>query len=173
MSIKTKMSKLLVAWDLDGTLVDSSHRVKIDENGKFDLPYWIERCIPEYINKDKLLPLAELFHSYKEAGFTQICVTARIMSDADREFLKNHGLDFYMILHRADSMELDCVLKNTLTEEFLAKTDLIPFQAYDDKQENLEIFDKFGFRTFHAAYMNKKLGCNGYSETNFKPKDFI
>jgi len=166
------INKMVVAWDLDGTLIDSSHRISFKEDGSFDLDYWIENCTHEQIMKDKLLPLADIYFEYKNTGFTQICVTARNMSDADFEFLKKHGLEFDIILHRNNSNELDEVLKTKKVKDFFEKNRKIPFQAYDDKQENLEIFDKFGFRTFQAAYLNKVLDCNSIEEIEFKPKDF-
>lgn len=166
------LKKLVVAWDLDGTLIDSSHRAR-RINGIFDLDYWIEKSTEEYIMKDSLLPLYHLYLEYKKTGFTQICVTARPMSEADYKFLKTHGMDFDMILHRSDSQELDQILKNNKLKDYFEENKMIPFMAFDDKQENLEVFDKFGFRTFLATYMNDKLNKNSFQEITSKPKEFL
>lgn len=164
------MTKMVVLFDLDGTLIDSSHRVRYKNNGEFDLDYWIETSKKwEKVKKDKLLPLAELYKEFKKTGFSLICVTARNMQEADFRYLKENELEFEMILHRGDSLELDEVLKSQKLKAFFEENDRIPFMAYDDKQENLEVFDKFGFRTFHATYMNKKLE----NEKKIKPKDFV
>jgi hydroxymethylpyrimidine pyrophosphatase-like HAD family hydrolase len=165
--------KLIIAWDLDGTLIDSSHRISFKNNGEFDLDYWIQHSIEEFVMKDKLLPLAELYYEYKKTGFTQICVTARELSEADYKYFKKYNLEFDMILHRNNSKELDEILKSRRLQEYLQEEGRIPFLAFDDKQENLEVFDKFSFRTMHAAYLNKKLEKNSYNEVNFKPSSFV
>jgi len=167
--INTK--QMVIAWDLDETLVDSSHRIRFKSNGEFDLDYWRETSKDwDIISKDKLLPLSELYYEFKKTGFSQICVTARKMEDLDYRFLEEYGFEFDMILHRENSLELDEILKSKRLKEYFDESDKIPFMAYDDKQENLEIFDRFGFRTFHAKYMNAKLK---YGELSKSPKDFI
>ena len=166
------MKKLVIAWDLDGTLLDSTHRIRFKKDGSFDLDFWKENCIKEEIFKDTFLPLINVFREYQKTGFTQICVTARDMTDWDFEFLKYQDMEFKMILHRKNSEELDEVLKDKRLQDFFKDEGRIPFQAYDDKQENLDIFDKYGFRTFQAKYLNEVLQKNSYSEINVKPSYF-
>ncbi len=51
--------KRIHVYDLDGTLVDSSHRYRNKANGKIDLDYWLQnldRCV-----YDSPLPLAEQY----------------------------------------------------------------------------------------------------------------
>ena len=135
--------KILVIWDLDGTLIDASHRVRFDEKGNFDLEYWVSHSVPSEI-------------------------------DADFAYLRKHNLTFDMILHRETSKDLDEVLKSKQVQDFLAENDLIPFMAFDDKQENLEVFDKLGFRTIHAGYLNEKLKIGKFSELQgLLPKQFV
>ena len=105
--------------------------------------------------KDKLLPLVEVFREFKKTGFTNIAVTAREMTNGDYEYLKKHDLHFDMILHRGDSKELDLVLKEKKLDLLFKDTDLKPFLAFDDKQENLDIFEKFGFTCINALHINE------------------
>lgn len=46
-------------YDLDGCLVDTSHRYRTDASGKIDMQFWIDNHTPEKIAKDKILPLAK------------------------------------------------------------------------------------------------------------------
>ena len=111
-----------------------------------------------------------------KTGFTVIGVTARIMSDADFQFLKKHDLNFELVLHREDSLELDSLLKSKRLQEYFKKSNKLPFIAIDDSQANLEVFDRFGFRTFHAKYLNSKLLCGGLEELqekNILPKNYV
>jgi len=167
------LSKLVVAWDLDGTIVDSSNRIRFDQNGVFDLDYWRETSNDfEMVSQDKLLPLIEVYRSFKKAGYTQICVTARLMCENDFKYLEENNISFDMILHRGDSLELDYILKSKRLKDYFELSGRIPFMAFDDKEDNLRIFDKFGFRTFQANYMNEKMKKNSLSEVVFNPSDF-
>ena len=170
------MKRLVIAVDLDGTIIDSSHRVRFLPNGDFDLSYWVENSTSEMIDKDKLLPIASVVKEFMKTGFTVIGVTARIMSDADFKFLKKHDLNFELVLHREDSLELDSLLKSKRLQEYFRKSNKLPFIAIDDSQANLEVFDRFGFRTFHARYLNSKLLCGGLEELqekNILPKNYV
>ena len=164
------MEKLVIAWDLDGTLIDSSHRALV--NGEFSLDFWQKMATPSNIMKDKLLPLYEVFQEFQKTGFTQICVTARVLNQGDFEFFKKHNMNFSLFLQREDSLELDEVLKTKRLKDFFEKEGRLPFQAYDDKPKNLEVFDKWGFRTFNALYLNEVLKKDSHKEILFKPKDF-
>ena len=168
------MEKLVIAWDLDGTLIDSTHRVKFKEDGEFDLEEWIKSSEDkDSVFKDTLLPLSNVYFEFAKSGFTQICVTARNMTDIDFEYLSSNGLYFDMILHRGDSLELDEELKSRKLQNFLKAKGRIPFMAFDDKEENLKIFDNYGFRTFQAIYMNEKLKKDSFSDIkDVKPSLF-
>jgi hydroxymethylpyrimidine pyrophosphatase-like HAD family hydrolase len=76
-------------YDMDGTLVDSSHRYRIGENGKIDLAHWIEHCKPEFIAKDKLLPLAEQYKKQLDnPGVYVVIATARVLESADMQYIR-------------------------------------------------------------------------------------
>lgn len=153
------MRRFVNIFDLDCTLIDSSHRLNEygDVSLGIDLEYWIENSTYDRIMDDRLLPLVNLFREFQKTEFTNIAVTAREMRIADYEFLKKHGLEFTMILHRGSSNELDHVLKEQHLIELFESGDYLPFMAFDDKPENLEVFEKFGFKCFNALEINMKL----------------
>ena len=47
-------------YDLDHTVIDSSHRAATLPNGSIDLDHWREHSTPELIARDRLLPLASI-----------------------------------------------------------------------------------------------------------------
>lgn len=56
-------------WDLDGTVVDSSHRYHtLPHSQDIDLPRWIMNNTRANIEQDKLLPLARLMRSNHNMG---------------------------------------------------------------------------------------------------------
>lgn len=153
------MKQLINIFDLDATLIDSAHRINVDgdKSKGVDLNYWIKNNTRDNILKDSLLPLVNLFNEFKKTNFTNIAVTAREMTDADFEFLDIHGLHFNMVLHRENSLDLDHVLKEKKLQELFLNENYIPFLAFDDKDDNLEVFSKFGFKCFNAIQMNELL----------------
>jgi phosphoglycolate phosphatase-like HAD superfamily hydrolase len=87
------MIKKLAIYDMDGTIIDSSHRYKtLTKNGVevIDLDYWRKNCTPEKIAKDSLLPLASQYQAdLKDSECYVIIATARVMSQADFTFINN------------------------------------------------------------------------------------
>lgn len=82
--------KRVSIYDMDGTIVDSSHRYRtiIDENGeRIDLDYWREN---EYrAMDDGLLPMAEQYRAdLKDPECYVIIATARVMNEPDYLFLR-------------------------------------------------------------------------------------
>ena len=91
--MRLKMTiKNITIFDLDGTVIDSSHRQATLPDGTLNLEHWFENATPEKIFKDKILPLAQQIRRRSKAGdYTMIC-TARTLSDADLEFFHQEGL---------------------------------------------------------------------------------
>ena len=94
--------KNISIFDLDGTIIDSSHRQCTLPDGTLDLDHWRENATPEMISRDRVLPLADQVRKRSKAGdFVMVC-TARVLSDADREFLFEHGICVDKIVSRKD-----------------------------------------------------------------------
>jgi len=87
-------------FDMDGTIIDSSHRQATLPDGTLNLPAWIENATPEKIAQDTVLPLAKQVAKRKQAGDYVLICTARAMSPADFDFLKNHGITVDKIISR-------------------------------------------------------------------------
>lgn len=82
--------KRVSIYDMDGTIVDSSHRYRtiVDENGeRIDLDYWREN---EYrAMDDGLLPMAEQYRQdLQDPECYVIIATARVMNDPDWKFVR-------------------------------------------------------------------------------------
>ena len=94
--------KKIKVYDLDGTLIDSSHRYRT-ANGKIDLPYWIENDTPEKVQQDKLLILSKwLYRDLERVDTYVIFATARacVENDATYQFLKDNNMWPDMFIHR-------------------------------------------------------------------------
>lgn len=98
------MIKKIKIFDMDGTIIDSSHRYRTDETGKkIDLNFWIENDIPEKIMADSFLPLMEwVKRDIENPEIYVIFATARgcETGDGNYKFLEHHGIMPDKFIHR-------------------------------------------------------------------------
>ena len=115
------MIKNISIFDLDGTIIDSSHRQMVKSDGTLDLAKWFEFATPEKIFQDKVLPLAQQVRKRQKRGDYVMVCTARNMTDADFEFLQNEGICPDKIISRPKGNMLpDGELKAKQLKSFLS-----------------------------------------------------
>jgi len=96
------MLRKISIYDMDGTIVDSSHRYRTMPCGtRIDLDYW--RANEYRAMDDGLLPLAaQYMRELQDPSVYVIIATARVMHGPDWQFVKNVlGMPDYLI-SRAD-----------------------------------------------------------------------
>ena len=152
-------------WDLDGTVIDSSHRYSTLANGDIDLPRWIADNTRANIEQDKLLPLAELMKSnYRQGKDIVIICTARVLGVWDHCFLAENGIKAHFILSRAiGDNRGDAEMKRQ--KLFALFADLkVPFSRwskastfYDDNLGVLAMAKALGLRTRNATTLNEEM----------------
>lgn len=144
--------KRVAIYDMDGTIVDSSHRYRTitDENGtRIDLDYWREN---EYrAMADGLLPLAEQYRAdLADPECYVIIATARVMNAPDWQFVRDIlGEPDYFISRPADSNISGKTLKiNGLAKFFnLNNFKNAEFVFYEDNIQYLKaVCDRFNIR---------------------------
>ena len=151
-------------WDLDGTVIDSSHRYSTLANGDIDLPRWIADNTRENIANDSLLPLARLMRSNYRQGDIVIICTARVLGVWDHVFLADHGIKAHFILSRAlGDNRGDAEMKRSKLVALFSDLK-VPFARwtrnatfYDDNMGVLEMAEKMGIRTKNAVQLNLQL----------------
>ena len=108
-------------YDLDHTVINSSHRAATLPNGSIDLDHWREHSTPELIAKDKLLPLAGHWKTQRARGCEIVVCTARVMGDADYQYLADHGLIWDgMICRTEGDTSPDAILKERGLRDYAA-----------------------------------------------------
>ena len=153
--------KRVSIYDMDGTIVCSLHRYRtiVDESGeRIDLNYWREN---EYrAMDDSLLPLAAQYRAdLQDENTFVIIATARVLHDADNQFIKDILGEPDYIISRTDG---DNVSGSKLKIAGLAKFfNLKPFQNaeftfYEDNTTYLKaVCDRFNIR---GVYVPSKQG---------------
>ena len=153
---------MIYIFDLDHTVIDSSHRQLTRADGSLDLDHWIENCTREKIYQDKLLPLARLMRSAYSQGHQVIVCTARVLSVWDHAFLADHNLRAHAILSRPmGCADADDLLKQNLLFDYFQGVPLARWtrQAYfyDDNKNVLKMAKKLGISARDAVQLNSKL----------------
>ena len=97
---------MITIWDLDGTVIDTSHRYTTLPGGGIDLPAWVRDNTPDNVKRDSLLPLAVEMRKAFHAS-TVVILTARVMSWFDWEFLADNGLHFHECMSRPEGLALN------------------------------------------------------------------
>ena len=155
-----------VIFDLDGTVIDSSHRQSTKADGSLDLDHWLERNKPELIMQDSLLPMARIMRVLKASGLTVVVCTARSFQQADCDFLASNGLayDAYLSRNASGDMRDDATLKvNLLSDYFkgqgfesVAEAKAIMF---DDNLKVIDAMIKLGVTCYDATQANRRLAA--------------
>ena len=155
---------MIYIFDLDHTVIDSSHRQLTRPDGSLDLQNWIENCTLDKIMADKLLPLARLMRSAYSQGHQVLICTARNLSLFDYMFLGDNDLFANAILSRPDGDNRpDDELKRDLLLKHFEGVPLARWARnavfYDDNQAVLAMAEKLGIRTKNAIQLNAKMGA--------------
>lgn len=144
--------KHVAIYDMDGTIVDSSHRYRTitDENGtRIDLQHWREN---EYrAMDDGLLPMFEQYKKDLANPETYVIIaTARVMNGPDWQFVNEIlGMPDYFISRPANSDISGKTLKiNGLAKFFnLVNFKNADFVFYEDNISYLKaVCDRFNIR---------------------------
>ena len=152
-------------WDLDGTVVDSSHRYHtLPYSQDIDLPRWIMNNTRANIEQDKLLPLARLMRSNYRMGDIVVICTARVLGVWDHCYLSDHGIKAQFILSRAvGDNRNDADMKRAKLLALFADLN-ISFKnwtrnatIYDDNLSVLSMGKALGIRTRNATTLNEEL----------------
>ena len=151
-----------VIFDLDATVIDSSHRQICKPDGSLDLAEWKRNSTYPKVMADKLLPLANHWNRIQKLKnvFIAIC-TARVMSGADLDYLRIKGLKADEIMsrsetdHRPDAIMKKAKILAFLREHKITKWSNVTF--YDDNKTVLQMLIDLGINAKDSLQINKEL----------------
>jgi hydroxymethylpyrimidine pyrophosphatase-like HAD family hydrolase len=145
-------------FDLDGTIIDSSHRATHDEEGNIDLKGWKEKSTKDYIFQDSLLPLyAKLQEVYKNGDMVILC-TARELGKWDYEYINMHNIYYDRIISRPKGNQTkDHILKKNQCRYLFTLPQYRDIEKwfFDDNWSNLEALAELGAVVSDARQWNK------------------
>jgi hypothetical protein len=153
-------------FDLDHTIVDSSHRQATRPDGSLDLDHWREQSTPAMIERDTLLPLAHEWRKAHRKGAQIIVCTARVMGIADYRYLTSRGLFADKVISRREGdRTADDLLKLRSLKQYAAtqgeswarfvKTSVM----FDDNLNVINTLANHGLTVHNAILLNKELSA--------------
>jgi len=154
-------------FDLDHTVVDSSHRQATRPDGSLDLDHWRENSTAKLIERDSLLPLAHEWRKIQRKGNAKIIVcTARVMGPADYFYFGSRGLFAETIISRREGDRTpDDLLKlrglkryareNGMSWARFCKTAMM----FDDNLSVIECLTNNGLVCHNSISINESLGA--------------
>lgn len=167
------MFQKLHVFDLDGTTIDSFHRVApcLKDDGDLDLQvYRDSACTHDKVQADTLLPLAKYMQDLIQKGEKVAICTARKMSKTDYVYLRKAGLRVSTICSRDqlfkhfDPVQAKAIyhMKDADYKRFYLQRLQILFPLhslviYDDHLGVLEMAKKIGVLAFDAKEVNQIL----------------
>jgi hypothetical protein len=148
------MYRKIHTYDLDGVLVDTSHRYRNLPDGRIDLDYWFANRTAEKIAKDKLLPLAKQYIAdcINPRIYTVIC-TSRAYHPLDIEFIIGRlGAPDKLLMRPVGNMGRDDFIKfNQLRALFnLRQFQNLPRSLWEDNRQNISTLAELFTNTFHV-----------------------
>ena len=167
------MFQKLHVFDLDGTTIDSFHRVEpcIKSDGDLDLQvYRDQACSHDKVQADTLLPLAKYMQDLIKKGEKVAICTARKMSKTDYVYLRKAGLRVNTICSRDQLFKhFDPVLAKSIYHMkdadykrfWLQRLQILfPLHSlviYDDHEGVLQMAKEIGVLAFDAKEVNQIL----------------
>jgi len=154
-------------FDLDHTVVDSSHRQATRPDGSLDLDHWRENSTAKLIERDSLLPLAHEWRKIQRKGNAKIIVcTARVMGPADYFYFGSRGLFAETVISRTEGDRTpDDLLKlrglkryareNGMSWRRFCKTAIM----FDDNLNVIETLTNNGLVCHNSISINESLGA--------------
>jgi len=150
-------------FDLDHTVIDSSHRQLTKADGSLDLAHWRENCTHEKIMADTLLPLARTMRdALGNPRQNVIICTARVLGRSDIIFLAKHGLLASVILSRPEGDTTpDAELKTRLLKQHCQKVGITwarftrSAYMFDDNVNVLAEMKSHGITALNAIKINQ------------------
>ena len=162
-----EVTSMIKIFDLDGTVIDSSHRTRFLADGSLDLAYWQANATPRKIAADTLLPLAKQMQSAYARGNCLVMVcTARVMSASDYLYLDMNGLQYHAITSRPEGETMpDFALKlyalhGLCTENGWSWARFRKMAVmFDDNLSVIDALTSEGIQVYNSTILNGRLAA--------------
>lgn len=146
--------KIIPVFDLDGVVIDATHRQAIHADGSLNLEMYRKLSTAENIAKDKQMPLAEVPQFFTEVGKPFFVCTARVMCSNSRKWLKKNGIKPTAIFDRQgeEDRRRDFELKRWHLSKSFSPLELSRAFLIDDNLANCNMAIGLGMKAIHVPF---------------------
>ena len=133
---------VIPVWDLDGVLLNASHRIKLHADGSLDLDQYRLDSTRDNVLKDRCLPLMGVISHLNTIGRVYHVATARVLCAYSKELLEQRSIKPAKIISRqgeGDSRK-DWILKVQGVQEQFDPKDFNKIMLIDDCPSNCDAF---------------------------------
>jgi hypothetical protein len=149
------MLKTLNIFDLDGTVIDSSHRREYNADGTLDINAW-RKCTRDMIMRDSLLPLASVMRELIASNKMVAICTSRVLNETDWEYLEMHQILPRIIISRVEGDTTpDAEFKTRELQWSFGAGLLMQSQMWEDMPDIRASVSKLGVYALDPAPFNK------------------
>lgn len=144
--------KLTPIFDLDGVLLDASHRCKFKPCGALDLDDYRKNTTAEKVSQDRDLPLLAVVHWLNQAGRLYHVATARVPCQHTRARLKASQINPLILMGRDGEQDRrgDAILKAEKIAANFKPWELGDLVLIDDLESNCEAARSLGLGSVHV-----------------------
>lgn len=141
--------KILVVFDLDGTLANIEHRLGYVRSKPKNWPAFDAGIPNDTVNQT----VAEVFHALKAAGNEIIFASGRSEKTRDNtmKWLRDNGLWDYrskLYMRKADDYRSDDVIKREILNDIIADYGRKPDMVFDDRKRVVDMWRRNGIWVF-------------------------
>ena len=123
-------------FDLDGTVIDSTHRQNTLADGSLNLSEWRKNNTFNKIQNDSVMPLAKFWRDAVAAGHTVAICTARTLGIGDYTFLRNNNLFAHVVFSRPEgNKQADHDLKSEQLLDWIIEEGIETVEMFDDNKK--------------------------------------
>ena len=164
---------MIYIFDLDETVLDSSHRKIATDNEREFLEHWKKHNTAKNILRDKPLPLLRFMRMLISKGKPVWILTAREMGIADYRLLENLGIRAKVILsrkagdNRPDPIFKVARIRPLLNLPTIRNQEMIFFDDKEANRKALGEIPRANIRGFDPATFN------GRSQPQLTPPDLL
>ena len=148
------VSKRVPVFDLDGVILDATHRQICNHDGSLNLDKYREMSTLEHVMKDKTLPLIEAIHVLQENNVKFHVCTARVMCSSTAALLESVNVKPDIIMARCSDTDSrkDYHLKTTNLQSRFNQKQLENMVLIDDNVDNCKAVKRLGMAAIHVPF---------------------
>lgn len=149
-----KKDRIIPVFDLDGVIIDATHRQILKADGSLDLDQYRANSTPILIDQDKALPFAISANTLTSAKIPFFVCTARVMCRSSIKWLSKRGIMPHMIFSRdgENDNRRDHILKRDHLTANFSKKQLERSFLIDDNESNLLMANAIGMQAIHVPF---------------------